>query len=98
MNINIKKFKFEGIDDWNRPVYKQVDSNVRIGSVDILFPNKEIAPNNTVEEIDNYFKNNLDKLSIFGTDFNCEPLGYKLKTNIIKIINNDKSKENNRII
>ena len=79
-----KDVKFKGIDSWNRPVYKIVDSNVYIGSVDTLFPDKHIAPNNTKEEIDEYFKNHLDELVIFGNTFDKgdDPLGYAIKENI----------------
>lgn len=70
------QFKFEGVDYWGRPVFKSTTSDTRIGSLDIIFPNKEIAPNNTEEEIVNYFKNNKDKLCLFGTTFDeDDPLG-----------------------
>lgn len=78
--------KFRGIDDFNRPVYKVQELNVYLGSTEVLFPDKEIAPNGTTEEINNYFKDNLDKLCIFGNSFNCEPLGNNVKKNINLII------------
>ena len=81
-NIEVK-IEFEGIDSWNRPVYKQLGTNVRIGSVDVLFPNRSIAPNNTRDEIDAYFRNNKNKLVIFGTTFDeDDPLGTNIKANI----------------
>lgn len=80
------QYKFKGIDDFNRPVFKKVDGEVCIGSVDILFPNKEIAPNNTNEEITNYFKNNKDKLVLFGIKFNCEPDGTRINPDKFEII------------
>lgn len=79
MKVDIK---FKGIDYWNRPVFKTVDKNVYIGSTTILFPDKELAPNNTPEEISEYFRNNKDKLCIFGDSFNCEPLGYRISKEV----------------
>ena len=58
-------FKFEGIDYWSRPVFKCTKNNVRIGSVEILFPNKKIAPNNDPAEISEYFRNHTNELVIF---------------------------------
>lgn len=72
--------KFKGIDDFNQVRYKCVNYNVYLGTNEVLFPNKKIAPNNTKEEINNYFRNNLDKLLIFGNSFNCEPLGTRVGT------------------
>lgn len=69
------QIKFEGIDDWSRPVYKSKLTKSRYGSVNILFPDKEIAPNNSVEEINDYFKRNMYQLDYFGSSFNCEPMG-----------------------
>ena len=53
------KVKFEGIDDFNRPIFKGIDSNQRFGSVDFLFGYEstekevlEIAKN----EVNNYQK------------------------------------------
>jgi hypothetical protein len=84
MNVNIK---FKGVDWWGRPVYKVEDKEVYIGSTDTIFPDKEIAPNGTEEEINNYFRNNLDELVIFGTTFNeDDPLGTKIKNTIQLII------------
>lgn len=67
--------KFVGIDDWGRPVFKIEDKKVYFGSTVTLFPNKSIAPNNTDEEISNYFRDNTDELELFGERFNCEPHG-----------------------
>ncbi len=81
------QFEFEGIDYWSRPVFKATTSDTRIGSLDILFPNKEIAPNNTKEEITNYFKNNKNKLYLFGDTFDeHDPLGSKINPNKFEII------------
>lgn len=79
---DIRKIKFRGIDDYNRPVYKYVDNNIYIGSTDVLFPCEKIAPNGTAKEINAYFRENLDKLVYFGLTFNCEPEGGRFKDNI----------------
>lgn len=73
----IKTFdlKFRGIDDFNRPVYKVVGKRIYFGSVTTLFPNKEIAPNNDAEEINSYFRDNIEEIEFFGDKFNCEPHG-----------------------
>lgn len=79
----IKDFKFEGIDFWSRPVFKSTINETRIGSVDILFPDKKIAPNNTPEEISDYFRKNTDQLLIFGVTFNeDDPLGSPIGSHV----------------
>lgn len=76
-NIEIRHFelKFKGIDSFNRPVYKVIDKNIYFGSVTTLFPNEEIAPNNSVEEINSYFRDNIEEIEFFGDKFDCEPHG-----------------------
>lgn len=77
-NIDIT---FVGIDFWNRPVYKVHNMDVYIGSLDTLFPHPEYG--NTPQDIDNYFKNNLDELVIFGNTFDeQDPLGTRIKKSI----------------
>ena len=71
--------KFEGIDSWHRPVYKAVvkvnNKYRRYGSCDRLMPSKAIAPNNTTEETNDYFRKNISELCYFGNQFDCEPMG-----------------------
>jgi hypothetical protein len=67
--------KFRGYDDWNRPVYYNKDLHSYFGSTCTLFPDKTIAPNGTVEEVNKYFKDNIAELEYFGTSFDCEPHG-----------------------
>jgi len=73
------KIKFKGIDSWNRSVFVGQEperyKSSYFGSVDTLFPDKTIAPNNTVEEIVSYFKENVKELQYFGQKFDCEPMG-----------------------
>ena len=85
--MRILDIQFVGIDSWNRPVFKHVKYPLYFGSVAILFPDKEKAPNNTPEEISEYFKKRIDELEYFGESFDCEPHGGlnkdKVKLNII---------------
>ena len=80
---------FEGIDFWSRPVYRVLDMNVYVGSLTTLFPDKDIAPNGSKEEIDAYFKEHIEELVIFGDSFDDDqdPSGRKIaehvKLNII---------------
>lgn len=67
--------KFKGADSFNRPVYKVVDANIYFGSTEILIPDKNLFPNGTTEEINEYFRNNQNKIELFGSSFDCEPNG-----------------------
>lgn len=67
--------KFKGADSFNRPVYKVVDASIYFGSTEILIPDKKLFPNGTTEEINEYFRNNQDKIELFGSSFDCEPNG-----------------------
>lgn len=62
--------KFRGIDDFNRPVYKDIKSNTYFGSTEKLF-----YLSTPTKEINDYFSENMDKLEFFGLKFNCEPIG-----------------------
>ena len=64
LKAEIIQIKFEGIDFWERPIYKQIDSNNRFGSIDKLC--------NTIEEIKAITESDL---VFFGTSFDCEPWG-----------------------
>jgi hypothetical protein len=66
---------FVGIDSWNRPVFKHTKYSFYFGSVAILFPDKEKAPNNTPGEISEFFRKNIGELEYFGEHFDCEPHG-----------------------
>ena len=72
------EIKFEGIDSWNRPIFKDTKSNRRYGSGDVLLGEiKRVYPNGTNAEIVEYFKNdnNIRYLCYFGRSFDCEPMG-----------------------
>ena len=66
----IVKLKFRGIDDWNRPVFKDTETKSHYGSADKLFSYEA-----TEKEVIDYFKENLSDLEYFGTYFGCEPNG-----------------------
>ena len=83
-----RNIEFVCIDEWSRPIYKYVDRNIYLGSVDILFPNKEIAPNNTVEEINKYFQEHPEEFVYFGTSIDDDPYGGKFKEEVKFVIVN----------
>jgi len=60
--------KLEGVDDWFRPVFKDVNSSDRYGDVTC---SKTGKPLDVIE----YYKHNMEKLEYFGTSFGCEPEG-----------------------
>ena len=76
------EIKFEGIDSWNRPVFKNIKSKSRYGCVFVLFdfyaPEKEV-----LSKIDE------KSLLFFGNKFGCEPLGEK-PIEPLKIITQEK--------
>lgn len=79
MDKQVKRIlKFEGIDYWSRPVFKDEFGN-RFGSTDILFDNdiSGEAVLKKVSEKDIYY---------FGTSFDCEPQGDSISPNKIKLI------------
>jgi hypothetical protein len=75
------KIKFRGIDDWNRPVFKDIDSNIYFGSVNTLFNYDD-----TAEKVLTYFKDHIDELEYFGTHFGCEPMGGISKNITLEIV------------
>ena len=74
------KIKYEGIDDWNRPVFKDINSENRFGSVEILFPYWE-TEKSVLEKISE------KHLCYFGKCFDGDPMGGIVKG--IKIIRSD---------
>lgn len=67
--------KFESIDSWNRPVFKDEQSNRRYGCLDKLFNEDAIAQQ--VKEIVT-----VRDLVYFGNSFDCEPMGDPIPSNI----------------
>lgn len=69
--------KFEGIDYWHRPVFKQVDGENRFGSVDLLFTNEEEAKARITA----------DDLIYFGVTFDLDdPQGTLIKKGALTIV------------
>lgn len=75
------KIKFRGIDSWNRPIFKAINCNDYFGSVYYLFGYDEQP-----EKIIDFFKDKLDRLSYFGSHFDCEPLGLPLENVRLELI------------
>lgn len=73
--------KFRGIDDWNRPVFKDMDSSLHFGDV-----NKLWGWEDDKKDIQEYYKNHPFSLEYFGDKFNCEPHGGKQDFFKFKII------------
>jgi len=70
------KVKFVGIDDWNRPIFKDDKKNY-YGSTDILFDYDE-TEGNVLERVE------AKDLTFFGNHFGCEPMGIPYDVQIIK--------------
>jgi len=77
----IIQIKFKGIDSWNRPVFKDVNSNNYYGSVNTLFDYTD-----STEKIVDYFNMHMSELEWFGTKFDCEPYGGLSKNITLTII------------
>lgn len=71
------KVKFEGIDSWNRPVFRNVDGVSRYGCVDILF-HYDVTEEAVLQLI------NEKDLLWFGNSFDCEPMGNSCNVEIIR--------------
>lgn len=70
--------EFEGIDSWNRPIFKVPGTKMRFGSTEILF-NQSAGKTEVLEGLQ------LSDLCYFGNSFDCEPIaGFNLgESNII---------------
>jgi len=68
MSFKIEKVMFEGVDSWNRPVFKSINNKNRFGSVDKLFSH-DYTEANVLKEVTKA------DLCFFGTSFGCEPMG-----------------------
>ena len=81
----IIQIKFKGLDDWFRPVFKVQDKKVYLGDCEKLWTFDELGEDNEI--INQYYRENPDALVIFGSKFNCEPMGTNLKKEVkIEII------------
>lgn len=75
--------KFKCIDDWNRPIFRIVDSKVLLCSVENLFPDNELYGGRTNQHIIDYYKQYPDQLCVFGTNLDDDPLGSKVASFIV---------------
>lgn len=73
------KIKFEGIDDWHRPIFKDINSKDRYGDVTCSKTGKP-------EDVINFYEYRTQLLEYFGTSFGCEPHGGLDKDIILEII------------
>lgn len=73
--IKIIELKFKGMDDFNRPIFRDIKSGAYFGSVNKLINN----PSDLIEgkNIKDFFTDNPDEIEYFGERFNCEPNGGK---------------------
>lgn len=59
---------FQGIDSFNRPVFKDIESRDRYGSCDKLFSD-DATEDEVLKEVTE------EDLLFFGLKFGCEPMG-----------------------
>jgi hypothetical protein len=75
--MNKRLIKFVGIDDFNRPIFKEIARRNYYGANDVLFSQgtleKEVKEKVTEKDI-----------TFFGARFNCEPMGTSYDDIIIK--------------
>ena len=72
----VLKLKFKGIDDWNRPVFKDIEKKQYYGSTDILFSFSD-SEEKVLAEI-----TRKEQLTWFGNSFGCEPMGCRIKDDV----------------
>ena len=83
-NNLIVNIKFRGIDDWNRPVFKDITRSIYFGDVNKLWVYDELGEDNSL--VNAYYKEHTEALEYFGDSFNCEPHGGlppNIKLNVI---------------
>ena len=89
---------FKGEDDWSRPVFKHIHSNIYFGSTNILIPNNELGLKDE-ESIVKYFNENIKQIEYFGSKFNCEPHGGGIGEKYeLVIITNKEAKERRALL
>ena len=73
----MKQVKYVGIDGWNRPVFKALDSKDFYGSVHELF-SYEASESEVLEKVKE------SDLCWFGSSFGCEPMGTPADVTILR--------------
>ena len=71
----VLKLKFYGIDNFNRPIFKDIENKQFYGCVNKLFNHNE-----NVNDVLKIVKK--EDLTYFGKSFNCEPLGISINPEI----------------
>lgn len=71
----VLKLKFYGIDNFNRPIFKNIEKKQFYGCVNKLFNHNE-----NVNDVLKIVKK--EDLTYFGKSFNCEPLGISINPEI----------------
>ncbi len=74
MKKRIIKLKFVGIDDWNRPIFKQENKKAYFGMTDHLF-NYNDDWERVKDRIKEIMETDVRHLEYFGAKFGCEPKG-----------------------
>jgi hypothetical protein len=72
------RVKYVGIDDWNRPIFRDIreDKNEFYGSADLLF-SFDATEADVLKEV------TAKDLCYFGTSFGCEPCGTPAEVEIV---------------
>lgn len=78
MKNEILTIQFEGIDFWNRPIFKIEDRNLYMSDVNNLFD-----AGTTKEQIQEFYKDKdlREHITIHGADIEDDPLGTRVKSN-----------------
>ena len=88
---------FKGEDDWSKPIFKHIHSNLYFGSTNILIPDKEKGLIDE-ESIVKYFNENKEQVKYFGTEFDCDPLDNNIPDKYEIIILTNKEAEERRAL
>lgn len=83
VQANRIKIKYHSIDFWSRVIFI-TEKNLYISSIDVLYDKDKMG--DTPESISNYFRNNIELLTYHGTDIDDDPIGTRLKYNLIDIV------------
>lgn len=96
-NLKEIDLKFKGIDSYNRPIYKVININghkpeggsAYFGSTGVLYSAFETTSKEKINEINQFFRENIKELTFFGYSFDCEPIGSNALNWKLNIIDNE---------
>ncbi len=78
-DIKTITIEFAGIDSFNRPVFKDVDTGTFYGNTDLLFA-LDTPEEYVIREFAQHFPvKGIQELVYFGSTFDCEPMGTPVK-------------------